>query len=278
VNGAQTVGSIAAVAAQREVPADAKVLITLIEVGAAPSTIGSEITRARNTQNAVRGIHFAALDPQQERLRQELAVSGIPYLYRPSEDADTEDPASITLARAAVALACLSGDTQIVVAAKRESGVLYDGSGDVYGRLFRAGLSGIQLARVVQIYDHAMNVLFSSELAETANSRRKMFYRHGRMFVLHIFSRRYREIIQRANAELTSAEKSDVSRRVTELAELIYAAAESMFRDGRGYLSIFRNLTDCVPLALDVMRRLAQPAPGTPSPGGPSAGPPGEVR
>jgi hypothetical protein len=261
VNGAQTVGSIAAAAAQREIPKDAKTLITIIEVAAAPDEIGPQITRARNTQNAVRGIHFAALDPQQERLRQELAVSGVTYLYRPSDESGSEDPSSITLARAAVALACLSGETRIVVAAKRESGLLYDGGGELYGQLFRSTLSGIQLARAVQIYDHAMNVLFSSELAEASYSRRKMFYRHSRLFILHVFARRNRALIEKAIAELTDAEKADVSRAVTELAELIYTAAEAMFRDGRGYLSIFRNLTDCIPLAAEVMRRLAQPLP-----------------
>jgi hypothetical protein len=277
VNGAQTVGSIAAAAAQRAIPPDAKVLLTLIEVTSPPDGIGPEITRARNTQNAVRGIHFAALDVQQERLRQELAVSGIAYHYRPSDEANNEDPASITLARAAIALACLSGDTRVVVAAKRESGQLYDGSGLLYGELFRERLSGIQLARSVQIYDYAMNILFSSELAEASGSRRKMFYRHGRMFVLHIFARRHRTIIKGTGTELTTAEKSEVSRGVTELAEFIYSVAESTFTDGRGYLSIFRNLTDCIPLAARVMHQLMRPSPAARTAGEPAADPRGDV-
>ena len=59
-----------------------------------------------------------------------------------------------------------------------------------------------------------------------------------------------------------------MSRAVTELAELIYDTAEVMFRDDRGYLSIFRNLTDCIPLASDVMRRLTQPPPVAAPPAG----------
>jgi hypothetical protein len=261
VNGAQTVGSIAVAAARGDVPATAKVLLTVIEVPEGDATLGSDITRARNTQNAVRGMHFAALDPQQERLRQELAVSGFQYQYRPSAEIVADNPSAITLTRAAVALACLSGDTKMVVTAKREGGLLYDGSGELYRQLFRAGLSGVRVARSVQIYDYAMDILLSSELAEAGGSRRKMFYRRGRMFILHIFARRHRPLIEEPRGELTADDKTQVSRGVTELAETIYLAAEAMFRDGRGYLAIFRSLTDCIPLASDVMRRLAASAP-----------------
>ncbi len=61
--------------------------MTLIEIGNGADDIGLKITRARNHQNVVRGVDFAALDPNQERLRQELAVAGITYFYRPSAEA-----------------------------------------------------------------------------------------------------------------------------------------------------------------------------------------------
>jgi hypothetical protein len=260
VNGAQTVGSIAA-AAQRGIPDDARVFITVIEVPEQFDPIGPEITPARNTQTAVRGVHFAALDPQQERLRQELAVSGVRYEYRSSEDASVAGNEVITLPRAASALACLHGDTRLVVAAKQAVGTLYDGGGQLYPQLFHQQLSGVTLARSVRLYDYALEVLSGSELAEANYSRRKMFYRHGRFFVLHIFAKRNRALIQRADLDLTNQEKLDASRAIIELAEVIFDAAEARFRNGRGYLSIFRSLTDCVPFADAVMRQLQQPLP-----------------
>jgi len=154
----------------------------------------------------------------------------------------------------------LHGDTRFVVAAKQAVGTLYDGGGHLYPQLFRQQLSGVTLARSVRLYDYAMQLLFDSEMAEANYSRRKMFYRHGRFFVLHIFARRNRAVIDRAEVELSEAEKLDVSRAITELAEIIFEVAESRFRDERGYLSIFRSLTDCLPLADEVMRRLAKPA------------------
>ncbi|OBQ33588.1 MAG: hypothetical protein AN487_20045, partial [Anabaena sp. CRKS33] len=87
VNGSQTVGSIASVFNDNgAISPDAKLLVTIIELGTISDTIGVEITKARNTQNTVRDIYFAALDPNQERLRQECMVSNIVYQYRPSAD------------------------------------------------------------------------------------------------------------------------------------------------------------------------------------------------
>lgn len=259
VNGAQTVGSIATVqAAQGSISPDAKLLITLIEVGIAPDNLGPQITQARNTQNAVKGLHFAALDPHQERLRQELAVSGVSYYYRPSAEAILGGPNIITLENAAIALASLSGKTKTVVAAKKESGQIYDRTGEFYPTLFRDGLTGVQLCRTVRIYQYLMDILNASELAEAAHSRRKMFYRHGKLFILHVLARRHRSLIEKPNMDLSVEDKTELSRVGIELAELIYTAAEAMFQQDTGYLAIFRNTTDAEQLAANVMQRLAQ--------------------
>jgi hypothetical protein len=257
VNGAQTVGSIAtAQSANGPVSADAKLLITLIQVGRVLPNPGSEITRARNTQNAVRGLHFAALDPEQERLRVEMAVSGIIYHYRPSAEAGTGGN-RITVERAAIALAALSGTTRTVVAAKKESGELYNRDGSIYPTLFHPGVSGIHVSRAVRIHENLDNILASSERAETDYYRR-MFYRHGRFFILHVLARRMRSLIEKPESQLTVSDQTELSRALLELAELIYTAAEARFNRSKGYLAIFRNLTDAEPLARDVMQRLAQ--------------------
>jgi hypothetical protein len=259
VNGAQTVGSIAAVLrATGTISADAKLLLTVIEIGTGADDLGPRVTRARNTQNAIQGLHFAGLDPQQERLRQELAVSGVEYHYRPSAEVRVGDPAVITLERAAVALACFTGDTETVVAVKKERGQLYDLSGGVYSRLFGEHLSGVHVNRVVRIFEYLDGVLDASEHAEAASSRRRMFYRHGRFFVLHILARRHRGFLDRPDAVLSEDDRIQLSRFTLELAELIFDTAEARFGNLKGYLSVFRNTTDAVPLAREVMERLAR--------------------
>ena len=260
VNGAQTVGSIAtAHTAQIPVPAQAQVLLTLIEVGAAAANPGPAITRARNTQNKVEGLHFAALDPNQERLRQELAISGITYHYRPSHEANLGGPHRITIQQAAQALAALSGNTRYVVLAKKDSSQLYDGGGAIYSALFRAELSGIRLCRFVRVYTYLDGILAGSEAAENKFDRR-MFYRHGRFFILHIFARRNKALLTKAELVLSQADQLELSRLVTDLAEFIFPLAEAVRKQsGKGYLAIFRNLTDAEPLARTVMQKLAQP-------------------
>jgi hypothetical protein len=278
VNGAQTVGSIfaAQMAANAGISPDAKLLITLIEVGPTPGTLGLDITRARNTQNAVRGLHFAALDENQERLRRELAISGIQYHYRPSAEAVQGGPNVITFEQAALALACFSGDTRTIVTAKKEIGQIHDRNGTIYPTLFRDRLSGMALCRAVKVFNYLDGILASSERAEPRSHYfRRMFYRHGRFFILHIFARRHRPMFDKPEAHISQADQTEMSRDLLELAELIYTAAEARFQQSKGYLAIFRNVTDADPLARDVMQRLAQrdaqaAAPPTPTPTPPS--------
>lgn len=256
VNGAQTVGSIAGShAAHGPISADAKLLLTMIEVGTSSAGTGSEITRTRNTQTVATILSFAALDPEQERLRRELAISGYTYRYRPSAEAMVSG--QISIEQAAVAQACMSGDTRMIVTAKKAIGLLYDPKGEFYPRLFNSGLSGIQLYRSVQIYDELNNILHASERAESDGDRR-MFYRHGRFFILHILSRRMRAVIHRPEPVLSVSDQTELSRAVTDLAELIYGVAEGIFTGPKGYLSIFRNLTDADLLARSVMKRLSE--------------------
>jgi AIPR protein len=251
VNGAQTVGAIASVYnANSSISADAKLLVTIIEVGTETDNIGKKITGARNTQNAVRDVYFAALDPNQERLRQECMVSNIIYEYRPSAERSQD---AITIEQAAVSLACFSAQTEIVVAAKREIGQLYK---RYYDTLFSNTLSGVTLCRYVRIFQYLDQIFANSEKAETEN-RRKMFYRHGRFFILNIFSRHYKLLLNKPEVDLSESDKTQFSRISLELAELIYNITESQFAsEHKGYLAIFKNSTDVKPLTSLVMQEL----------------------
>jgi hypothetical protein len=251
VNGAQTVGSIASVFNDNDaISPNAKLLVTIIEVGTQSDTIGIEITKARNTQNTVRDIDFAALDPNQERLRQECMVSNIVYQYRPS--ADKQD--AITIEQAAIALACFSGNTEIIVVAKKEPSQLYNRYSST---LFNNNLSGITLCRYVRIFQYLDQSLIS--YAESLTNKQKMFYRHGKFFILDILSRRYQSLINKPEVNLSQDDLTEFSRIGADLAELIYTVAESQFAsDEKGYLAIFRSLTDVQQLTSKVMQELAQ--------------------
>jgi hypothetical protein len=272
VNGAQTAGSITTASLSGAISPDAKLLITVIEIGVAADDLGVKITRARNHQNEVRGVYFAALDPNQERLRQELAVVGIKYHYRPSAEARARRDDAFTLEEAAVALACLSfpvahsrarsrsGHNAIdfVVTAKKEIGRLWEQDGSIYGQIFPATLSGLRACRLVRIYRLVDRILAGSEQSEGVYYRR-MFFRHGRYFVMAFLAHRLPDVLRRPQLGISVDDARPISLQTNELAELIYAQSVPQ-QTFKGYLSIFRNLTDSQPLADAVLDRLAEQA------------------
>lgn len=290
VNGAQTAGAIATSTIAGEISPDAKLLITIIEIGDSGDDIGLKITRARNHQNVVRGVDFAALDPNQERLRQELAAAGITYFYRPSAEARARREDAFTLEEAAIAMASMAfkpmsvaqlqqqpkpiNAIDFVVTAKKEIGRLWEQEGILYGQLFPMSLSGVRVCRLVRMYRFIDLILANTERSENGYHRR-MFFRHGRYFIMTFVALRCSEVVERPQLELVSADQTLLSQRTNELSELIYSVTEPT-QAFKGYLAIFRNLTDAQPLANSVLQRLAEqdarqqsPPPAvTPAPGG----------
>ncbi|MCA1564402.1 MAG: AIPR family protein [Acidobacteria bacterium] len=274
VNGAQTAGAINSAAISGAISPDAKVLITIIEVGSDEDNMAFRITNARNHQTVVRGVDFAALDPQQERLRRELAVAGIKYYYRPSAEALTTRAGAFTLEEAAIALACFSfpvlngievarwayrnpdNAISFIVTAKKEVGRLWDRESALYKKLFASTLSGLRMYRMVGIYRFIDQILAASEQSEREYQRR-MFFRHGRYFVMTFVAHRARRIVDRPELILSEEDKTILSRLTNELSELIYAESEPL-QGVKGYRAIFSNLADAQPLADGARERLKQ--------------------
>jgi hypothetical protein len=273
VNGAQTAGAVAAATFTNAISPDAKVLITIIKIGA-DDVFGFEITKSRNHQTAVRGVDFAALDPNQERIRRELGAAGITYHYRPSEAARVRTESSLTLEDSALALACMSlpvltaeeirqlnihnrpshNAIDFVVTAKKSVARLWAQDGNHYKRLFTSSISGLSIFRQVQIFRFVDRILHGSEWSQHSYNRR-MFFRHGRYFIMAFVAREAEEIIQRSELNLSENDKTELSRLTNELSELIYSTSEPL-QSVKGYLSIFRNLTDSQPLSDNVLARL----------------------
>jgi hypothetical protein len=276
VNGAQTAGAIANAAIAGTISPDAKVLITIIQIGIGTDDIGLRITRARNHQTVVRGVDFAALDPNQERLRQEMALAGITYFYRPSAEARARRDDAFTLEEAAVALACLSmpvrttaeihalrtrrqpanSAVEFAVTAKKELGRLWEQDGALYSQLFPPNLTGLRVCRVVRIYRFIDLILAATERSENGYYRR-MFFRHARYFIMAFVGHRSSDVMGRPEFALSAIDQTLLSQRTNVVAEAIYAQSLPL-QSVKGYLSIFRNQTDSQPLADGVVQRLAQ--------------------
>ena len=105
-----------------------------------------------------------------------------------------------------------------------------------------------------------------------------MFFRHGRYFVMAFVAHCLQEVVRRPQLTVSADDERLISQQTNELAELIYAQSMPQ-QNFKGYLSIFRNLTDSQPLANSVLDRIAEQAAAAraaavaPRPSGPSQQP-----
>ena len=153
INGAQTVGSIiAALSAPDAAASSARVMVRLISLEKCPPNFAFDATRATNTQNKIEKRDFAALDPEQSRLRSELLLSfGKEYVFRTGDQPPTPDK-GCTLDEATVALACANRDITHCMNAKRAISRLYDDiTKPPYTILFNPALTATKLWRAVEV-------------------------------------------------------------------------------------------------------------------------------
>jgi hypothetical protein len=143
-----------------------------------------------------------------------------------------------------------------IVTAKKEIGRLWEQDGAHYPKLFFESLSGLRMCRMVRIYRFIDQILAATERSENSYYRR-MFFRHGRYFTMTFVAHRSQEVLKKPELTISDADRTILSRLTNEISELIYAQSQPL-QGFKGYLSIFRNLTDSQPLADQVLQRLAQ--------------------
>jgi hypothetical protein len=169
VNGAQTVSTIGKFGNPASPGSEnLHVQVRIISLQGSTEGLGADVTRTNNRQNRIENRDFVSLDPEQSRLRNELAIDGIQYHPLRSEGVTRSDT-SLDLVEATAALACASGDPGLAVQLKREIGKLWEDLGKApYRALFNPTVSGLQIWRSVQIQrqiDKAVDFL-SSTLSE----------------------------------------------------------------------------------------------------------------
>lgn len=172
VNGAQTVSTIfSTLQDEPECVALAKVAIRFISLDGCPPDFAIRVTRATNTQNSVESRDFVALDPVQERLRDELlAELGKSYSIRRGETTPSPQM-GCTVVDATVALACRRGPGMAVMA-KATIGRIWDSVGRApYTDLFNDSTTSIEVWRSVEILravDHTLEGLRKSSHGRAA--------------------------------------------------------------------------------------------------------------
>jgi hypothetical protein len=242
VNGAQTVGSV--ISAIEEGPNgfhDARVLVRIIDLEKCPPNFGAELTRAANTQNRIEKKDFAALDPEQERLKTELLLEyGKIYTYRTGDREPAADE-GCTLDEAAVALACAQKDVNLCVQAKREVSRLYDDISQApYKVLFNASVSPLRLWRCVEVLRQVDETLKAYQVELEGKDR--LIAVHGNRFILHlVFS-----TIANLDDSATEFEKSKqaIAGTTSTMLQKTIAAKEKKFANAYP-ANFFKNATKC---------------------------------
>lgn len=185
VNGAQTTGVIGAVClGNPELIESAKVFVQMIDLGDAENDQAVQITKLSNTQNRIDSKDFVALDPQQDRLRMELNLAGIQYLYKSGSKLD--DPVhQISLDEAIVSQACTLDDLSIVALVKRNIGALTENiDRPPYKLLFNGATNSFAMYNGVQVLRSVDFYIKQNEPTETG--RKRLVLIHGNRFLLHL--------------------------------------------------------------------------------------------
>jgi hypothetical protein len=242
VNGAQTVGAIAAAATQDERAIEqARVFVKFISAQNCPPDFVNDVTRAANTQNRIESKDFAALDPQQRRLYKELLLEGKEYAYRTGEKAP-EPEQGCTIDDATIALACAHGDVSLAVIAKSAVGRFWsDTDRAPYTTLFNKALTAQRLWRAVEVLraiDRELTVAKSSSVPKHA-----LVALHGNRFVAHqVFKRLPANALQPAGSFDRALEQA--RRLTTVLVATTSSAVDEVATDA--YLPmLFKNAERC---------------------------------
>ena len=258
VNGAQTVGCIGAIAASDpESLANARVNVRLISLANCPDEFSIELTRAANTQNRIERRDFAALDPEQERLRRDLSLElGKSYFYK-SGDVPGKPADGCTIEEATVALACANPDVALAVQAKREVGKLWeDVSKAPYKLLFNGSLSALRMWRLVEVI-RAVDLALKKEQGNR-QGRDRMITVHGNRFIqYHVYRRLDLSSFDDPAFDISSIIASvpylttKCADAIVEQVQILYSAAYTN--------SLFKNATKCKEMSAACLLKLRIP-------------------
>jgi hypothetical protein len=241
VNGAQTVGAIGEVA--RTQPAalnGGRVLVRLVSLEECPQGFGDDLTRAANTQNRIEKRDFAALDPNQKRLRTDLYLeSQKEYVYQTGEQPPSGE-AGCTLDEAAIALACSTADVSLAVQAKREIGMLYEEiTRPPYTVIFNPATTAAAMWRAVTILRNVDDALKQEQTDKSG--KEQLIAIHGNRFVLHI-------VFQRLAG---SPDPPDESQRKKQIRDLVTSSLSATITNVLEHYSsaypanLFKNASKC---------------------------------
>ncbi|MGW0504373.1 AIPR family protein [Micromonospora sp. NPDC003241] len=258
VNGAQTVAAVHQAHKQKpRTVAEALVAVRIVCMDGAPVDLTQRITQATNTQNRVELRDFAALDPVQQMIRDDFALSlGKAYVLRRGEPVPAP-AAGCSVTEAALALACAHPDAAMVARLRQDRDVLWRrGPGGVYPRLFGSRPSALQIWRSVRLLREVRDAL--AALADGLADSDRALASRADLLIAHI-------VFQLVGSEDVDEPGDEWEARMAAVVKLtgsVLAAVTDQLADRYGrHALIARALRDeqgCRKLVAGVVRSLEQ--------------------
>jgi hypothetical protein len=240
VNGAQTVGSIAR--AFKLYPTSvqqARVPIRIISLENCPEGFEKEVTRSNNTQNRIDRRDFVALDQEQERIRNELRLENIVYVYKSGETIKDRS-SGFDLDEATLARACSLDDVVYSVRAKGKISELWDDIEKApYKALFNKSIEGLYLWDLVQLKRVIDDRIAFHRKERKKESNVERYITHGNLFIVHIV---FRKLLQGKKPDISDL---NLIRRTTDnvLEKTVILAVDHFPGVYAG--NLFKNLNKC---------------------------------
>jgi hypothetical protein len=244
VNGAQTVGTAArAFSLYPDSVQQAKVFIRFISLENCPDNFDKEVTRSNNTQNKIDSRDFVALDPEQERIKNELRLEEVTYVYKSGEVIHTKDR-GFEIEEAALARACSNSDVTYSVLAKGKISKLWDDiEKSPYKVLFNGSVTGPSLWKTVKI----MRTI-GGELDNLRKERKKdkdsFYIVHGNLFIAHLVFCSLPSKILHSLDNLQEDDLRLIKRKTSQSVDILISSVHTLFSDIYA-ANLFKNLKKC---------------------------------
>lgn len=245
VNGAQSVGSLGK-AFQRfpDKVNETKIFIKIISLEGCLEDFGLDVTKKTNTQNRIDKRDFVSLDPEQERIKTELALEGIQYHFKRSESTPKSDDQNYNLEEVIVSLACALPAVDMSVQAKREVGKLWeDITKKPYIDIINTSVQASYIMRCVEIFRTTNKYLKQKE--SKSSGRDKSQYIHSNRFVLHmVFTKLNPQVLLDPKFDFEKYKKNDLPKLIDDVATKVKTSSDKLYSTSLVH-QLYRNVTKC---------------------------------
>lgn len=241
VNGAQTTGSIGRTyMTNPDTVEKAKLMVQIISLENSEEDFGNTITKLSNTQNKIENKAFASMDSLQEKLRKDLMMDGIEYVYK---DGDTSSGDKIcNIDEAVVAIGCYKSDVSLVALIKRAVGSIFeDISKAPYKTIFNPSTNAYLIwntIKVSRVFDK-----INADYQRENNGIKKLISVHGNRLLLHMI---FEELNKNYNFNIgyVDIDENVLKELLGKYIDLFADAKDSLYPDAYP-ANIFKNAGRC---------------------------------